>query len=87
MFCKCNCVTFDSRTQCKRLRSMKNKYIDLVEQTFDFPQDEFKLDENNNLKFHDISLMDLVKQYGTPLNSPICQRFLTTLNVQKNGST
>ncbi|MFT7592684.1 MAG: arginine decarboxylase, partial [bacterium] len=46
---------------------MKNKYVDLVEQTFDFPQEEFQLDENDFLKFHDIPLMDLVKQYGTPL--------------------
>jgi len=46
---------------------MKNKYIDLVEQTFDFPQEEFELDENHNLLFHDIPLMEIVKQYGTPL--------------------
>jgi len=46
---------------------MKNKYIDLVEQTFDFPQEEFQLDENHNLLFHDIPLMEIVKQYGTPL--------------------
>ena len=45
---------------------MKNKYIDLIEQTFDFPQDEFDLDDNE-LLFHDIPLMDLIKQYGTPL--------------------
>ena len=46
---------------------MKNKYIDLVEQTFDFPQEEFQLDEQHQLTFHDIPLMDVVKQYGTPL--------------------
>jgi arginine decarboxylase len=45
---------------------MKNKYIDLIEQTFDFPQDEFDLDDNE-LLFHDVPLMDLIKQYGTPL--------------------
>ena len=45
---------------------MKNKYIDLVEQTFEFPQDEFKV-VDNELLFHDISLMDIIKQYGTPL--------------------
>lgn len=45
---------------------MKNKYIDLIDQTFDFPQEDFKL-ENNQLKFHDINLMDLVQKYGTPL--------------------
>ncbi|TVR42319.1 MAG: arginine decarboxylase [Bacteroidia bacterium] len=45
---------------------MKNKYIDLIEQTFDFPQEEFKVIDNE-LYFHDICMMDLVKQYGTPL--------------------
>ncbi len=55
------------QTQCNALGFMKNKYIDLVEQTFDFPQEEFSLDENDHLEFHEIPLMDLVKQYGTPL--------------------
>ncbi len=45
---------------------MKNKYIDLIDQTFDFPQEEFSV-ENNELSFHDIPLMDVIKQYGTPL--------------------
>ena len=45
---------------------MKNKYIDLIEQTFDFPQDEFKV-VDSELYFHDVPLMDIIKQYGTPL--------------------
>ncbi|GAB1405034.1 hypothetical protein MASR1M74_22130 [Lentimicrobium sp.] len=45
---------------------MKNKYIDLIEQTFDFPQEEFRV-EDNELYFHNIPLMDIIKQYGTPL--------------------
>lgn len=45
---------------------MKNKYIDLIEQTFEFPQDEFKVEENE-LYFHNVPLMDIIKQYGTPL--------------------
>jgi arginine decarboxylase len=45
---------------------MKNKYIDLIGQTFDFPQDEFKV-EDNELYFNNIPLMDIIKQYGTPL--------------------
>ncbi len=45
---------------------MKNKYIDLVEQTFEFPQDEFKV-EDGELIFNDINLMDIINQYGTPL--------------------
>ena len=45
---------------------MKNKYIDLIEQTFDFPQEEFSITDNN-LNFNDVPLMDIIKQYGTPL--------------------
>ena len=45
---------------------MKNKYNDLIEQTFEFPQEEFVV-EDNELMFHNIPLMDIIKQYGTPL--------------------
>jgi arginine decarboxylase len=45
---------------------MKNKYIDLIEQTFDFPQAEFEVIDNE-LYFHKVPLMDIIKQYGTPL--------------------
>lgn len=45
---------------------MNTKYIDLISQTFDFPQPEFKL-ESKTLQFHDIDLMDLVEEYGAPL--------------------
>ena len=45
---------------------MKNKYIDLIDQTFEFPQDEFRV-EDGELYFHDINMMDIINQYGTPL--------------------
>jgi len=45
---------------------VKNKYVDLIQQTFNFPQEEFQL-EDNTLIFHDMYLMDIIKQYGTPL--------------------
>lgn len=45
---------------------MKNKYIDLIKQTFEFPQDGFDVIDND-LYFHDIPLMDIIEQYGTPL--------------------
>lgn len=45
---------------------MRTKYIDLIDQTFDFPQDEFNL-ENDNLIFHGIDLMKLIEKYGTPM--------------------
>lgn len=45
---------------------MKNKYIDLIHQTFEFPQEGFRL-EDNHLVFNEVPLMDVIKQYGTPL--------------------
>ena len=45
---------------------MNTKYIDLINQTFYFPQDEFKL-EDKHLQFHNIDLMKLVEDYETPL--------------------
>ena len=45
---------------------MKVKYSDLIEQTIDFPTDEFSLD-GENLLWYGVDLMELIKQYGTPL--------------------
>ncbi len=45
---------------------MKTRYIDLIDQTHVFPQEEFQL-EDNNLHFHGIDLMELVETYGAPL--------------------
>ena len=45
---------------------MRTKYIDLIDQTFDFPQDEFNL-RDERLFFHGIDLMRLIEEYGTPL--------------------
>ena len=45
---------------------MKTKYIDLIDQTYYFPQEEYSL-EKNELRFHGIDLMGLVREYGAPL--------------------
>ena len=45
---------------------MKNKYYHLIEQTFEFPNDEFSI-EDDSLQWYGIPLMDIIKQYGTPL--------------------
>ena len=44
---------------------MKTSYIDLIDQTFYFPQEEFDLD-GDNLTFHGIDLMGLIEKYGEP---------------------
>jgi arginine decarboxylase len=41
-------------------------YADLIEQTFYFPTEEFKV-KKNELHFHDVNMMEIVSQYGTPL--------------------
>ncbi len=41
-------------------------YRELIEQTFEFPQKEFKV-RSHELLFNDVPLMDIIKQYGTPL--------------------
>ncbi|WP_185882901.1 type III PLP-dependent enzyme domain-containing protein [Blattabacterium cuenoti] len=45
---------------------MKIRYSDFIDQTFDFPTEEFSI-KNNFLEFHGISLINLIKNYGTPL--------------------
>ena len=45
---------------------MENKYQNLIEQTFNFPQEGFHV-QDDELYFNDIPLMDIIKQYGTPL--------------------
>ncbi|MBN2868888.1 MAG: arginine decarboxylase [Flavobacteriaceae bacterium] len=45
---------------------MNTKYIDLINQTFDFPQEEFDL-KDKTLQFHDVDLMKLIEEYGAPL--------------------
>ena len=45
---------------------MKNRYIDLIQQSYDFPQEGFEVIDDC-LHFNGINLMDVIKQYGTPL--------------------
>jgi arginine decarboxylase len=59
------------------------KYSDLINQTYYFPQEEFKLKQRQS--FHNIDLMKLVEQYGTPLSLPIYLKFLITSTRPKAG--
>lgn len=45
---------------------MENTYQNLIEQTFNFPQEGFHVTDNA-LHFNDINLKDIIKKYGTPL--------------------
>ena len=61
---------------------MKTRYIDLVEQTFDFPQEEFTSTENG-LQFHGIDLPSLVQEYGTPLKFTYLPKISDNINRAK----
>jgi arginine decarboxylase len=65
---------------------MNTKYIDLINQTFDFPQEEFKL-ENKNLQFHDVDLMALVEKYGSPLKFTYLPQISNNINRAKGWFT
>lgn len=59
---------------------MNTRYIDLIEQTFEFPQEEFNT-EKEKLFFHGIDLLELVKEYGVPLKFTYLPKI--TENIQK----
>ncbi len=61
---------------------MNTKYIDLIDQTFHFPQEEFGLN-NNNLLFHNIDLMKLIEQYGLPLKFTYLPKISENINKTK----
>lgn len=61
---------------------MKTKYIDLIDQSFYFPQEEFTLSEDN-LQFHGIDLMELVKTYGAPLKFTYLPQISNNINRAK----
>ncbi|MFB9057452.1 arginine decarboxylase [Mariniflexile ostreae] len=61
---------------------MNTKYIDLINQTFDFPQEEFAL-ENKTLEFHGINLMELVETYGAPLKFTYLPQISNNINKAK----
>lgn len=56
---------------------MKIKYQDFIQQTYDFPQEEFSV-KNGNLLYNDISMMEMVQTYGTPL------KFFYLPNISRN---
>ena len=59
---------------------MNTRYIDLIEQTFEFPQEEFNA-EKGKLFFHGIDLLELVKEYGAPLKFTYLPKI--TENIEK----
>lgn len=60
---------------------MRNKYKDLINQTFYFPQEEFKLTDDDELMFHDINVAQLIEEHGTPLKITYLPKI--SENIQK----
>ena len=56
------------------------RYEDLIDQTFEFPTEEFKV-LKNELHFHDIPLMNIIEEYGTPLKLTYLPKI--TQNIKK----
>ncbi|WP_158975317.1 arginine decarboxylase [Cellulophaga sp. L1A9] len=61
---------------------MNTKYINLIDQTYYFPQEEFTL-EGENLNFHGIPLMDLVEKYGSPMKFTYLPKISENINRAK----
>ncbi len=61
---------------------MNTKYNDLIDQTYYFPQEEFKV-EGNELQFHGIDLMELVRKYGAPLKFTYLPKISENINRAK----
>ncbi len=60
---------------------MKTKYIDLIDQTYIFPQEEFSVNAKDELTFHNIDLMKLIEDYGAPLKFTYLPKI--SENIQK----
>ncbi|HTO17057.1 MAG TPA: hypothetical protein VLZ83_14905 [Edaphocola sp.] len=61
---------------------MNNTYSGLVDQTFDFPQEGFEV-ENNYLKFNNIDIKKLIDKYGTPFKLTFLPKIGSQINSAK----
>jgi len=61
---------------------MNNTYNDLVQQTFTFPQEDFKL-KNNYLQYNDLDVKALIEKYGTPLKLTYLPKIGKQINKAK----
>ncbi len=62
---------------------MTNRYFDLIDQTFYFPQESFDI-ENGYLTFNGIPLKHLIDKYGTPLKLTYLPKISAQIKKAKN---
>lgn len=62
---------------------MNNRYIDLIQQTFDFPQEGFEV-QDDSLQFNGINLMELIETYQTPFKLTYLPKISSQIQKAKN---
>ena len=62
---------------------MNNTYLDLVKQTFNFPQEGFEV-EDGYLQFNGLDLKALIDKYGTPLKLTYLPKIGMQIKKAKN---
>lgn len=62
---------------------MTNRYFDLIDQTFYFPQDGFDI-EDGYLQFHGVPLIHLIQKYGTPLKLTYLPKISSQIKKARN---
>ena len=61
---------------------MNTSYNDLVQQTFNFPQEDFKV-KDNYLQYNDLDVKALIDKYGTPLKLTYLPKIGMQINKAK----
>jgi arginine decarboxylase len=62
---------------------MNNSYHDLVNQTFNFPQPDFDLNDDDYLEFNGVDIKALIDKYGTPLKVTYLPKIGMQINKAK----
>ena len=62
---------------------MNNTYIDLVQQTFNFPQEGFEV-KDGYLRFNGLDLKALIDKYGTPMKISYLPKIGMQINKAKD---
>ncbi|MGK7390386.1 MAG: arginine decarboxylase [Candidatus Cyclobacteriaceae bacterium M2_1C_046] len=57
-------------------------YLDLIEQTFEFPQKEFRV-ENGQLFWNEVPMMEIIKEHGTPIKVTYLPKISENINNAK----
>ena len=63
---------------------MTNRYFNLIDQTFYFPQEGFDLDEDGNLLFNSVPIKYLIEKYGSPLRLTYLPKVGTQIKRARN---